>query len=49
MAEGLADSDAPATGTVALSEWISDHGDSLGSHYANELDLHFASDVITDP
>ncbi len=41
MAEGLADSDAPATGSVVLSEWIKDHSDSLGRQYANELDLHF--------
>ncbi|MGO9342015.1 MAG: SDR family oxidoreductase [Acidimicrobiales bacterium] len=42
MAEGLADSDAPATGRVGLSEWLSEHGDTLGTNYANELDLHFA-------
>lgn len=41
MAEGLADSDAPATGTVRVSEWLADHGDTLGNRYANELDLHF--------
>jgi NADH dehydrogenase len=42
MAEGLADSDAPATGSIRLSEWLSEHGDRLGTSYANELDLHFA-------
>jgi uncharacterized protein YbjT (DUF2867 family) len=41
MAEGLADSDQRATGSIRLSEWICDHGDSLGRKYANELDLHF--------
>ena len=41
MAEGLADSDAPATGAIRLSQWIADHGDTLGTRYANELDLHF--------
>ena len=41
MAEGLADSDAPATGRVALSQWLAAHGEGLGTHYANELDLHF--------
>jgi uncharacterized protein YbjT (DUF2867 family) len=41
MAEGLADSDAPATGGIRLSEWLSEHGDTLGTSYANELDLHF--------
>jgi len=42
MAEGLADSEAPATGGVRLSEWLSEHGETLGTSYANELDLHFA-------
>lgn len=41
MADGLADSDAPATGTVRLSEWLADHGDALGTRYSNELALHF--------
>jgi uncharacterized protein YbjT (DUF2867 family) len=41
MAEGLADSDAPATGTVGVSQWIAEHGDVLGRRYTNELDLHF--------
>jgi uncharacterized protein YbjT (DUF2867 family) len=41
MADGLADTDGPATGTVALSEWISANADSLGRTYANEIDRHF--------
>jgi uncharacterized protein YbjT (DUF2867 family) len=41
MAEGLADSDSPATGSVGLSDWIEEHSDNLGIQYANELDLHF--------
>jgi uncharacterized protein YbjT (DUF2867 family) len=41
MAAGLADSDAPATGSTSLTEWIGDHGDELGRHYASELDRHF--------
>ncbi len=41
MADGLADSDAPATGSVAVSSWIAEHGDTLGTRYQNELDLHF--------
>ena len=45
MAEGLADSDAPATGSTRLSEWLVDHGDSLGRRYANELTLHFGKPV----
>ena len=30
--DGLADSDAPATGAISLSSWIADHGDTLGRH-----------------
>jgi uncharacterized protein YbjT (DUF2867 family) len=41
MAAGLADSDAPATGSVVLTDWIREHASELGRHYANELDLHF--------
>jgi NADH dehydrogenase len=41
MAEGLADSDAPATGVVSVSQWVTEHAASLGTRYANELDLHF--------
>ncbi|MGH9018770.1 MAG: SDR family oxidoreductase [Acidimicrobiales bacterium] len=42
MAEGLADSDAAATGRTSLSRWLTEHGDDLGRRYANEIDLHFA-------
>jgi NADH dehydrogenase len=41
MRDGLADSDAPVTGRVALSTWLAEHGDTLGTTYANELDRHF--------
>ncbi len=41
MAAGLADSDAPATGTVGLMSWLAEHGTRLGSRYADELSLHF--------
>jgi hypothetical protein len=41
MAAGLADSDGPATGQIKLSEWLTEHRDSLGRRYANELDRHF--------
>jgi uncharacterized protein YbjT (DUF2867 family) len=41
MAEGLADSDAPNTGSIALSSWLMEHGAHLGTQYANELNLHF--------
>jgi NADH dehydrogenase len=42
MANGLADTDGPSTGATRLSTWISEHGDELGVHYANELRRHFA-------
>jgi NADH dehydrogenase len=41
MAEGLADSDAPATGTIRVSDWVAEHADRLGIRYANELERHF--------
>lgn len=41
MADGLADTDGPATGETALSQWIADHKDTLGRSYANELTRHF--------
>jgi uncharacterized protein YbjT (DUF2867 family) len=41
MAAGLADTEGPATGTTALSEWLVAHRDDLGRHYANELQRHF--------
>jgi uncharacterized protein YbjT (DUF2867 family) len=44
MVAGLADSDAPATGRIVLSDWIAEHGSELGRRYANELDRHFRSD-----
>jgi uncharacterized protein YbjT (DUF2867 family) len=41
MTDGLADSDAPATGTIVFTDWIAEHGPELGRRYANELDRHF--------
>jgi NADH dehydrogenase len=41
MAAGLADSSGPSTGTIAVTDWIREHGDQLGVRYASELDLHF--------
>jgi len=41
MADGLADTDGPATGETALSQWIAGHKDTLGRVYANELTRHF--------
>jgi uncharacterized protein YbjT (DUF2867 family) len=41
LAAGMADSDAPATGTTSPTQWIRRHGAELGRRYANEVDLHF--------
>jgi NADH dehydrogenase len=41
MAEGMADTDGPATGTISVSAWIQDHADKLGRSYANEIERHF--------
>jgi NADH dehydrogenase len=41
MADGLADTDGPATGTVSVRDWIRAYADSLGRSYANEIDRHF--------
>ncbi len=41
MASGLADTSGPATGATRLSTWLTDVGDQLGTHYANELTRHF--------
>lgn len=41
MAEGLADSEAPSTGSISISTWIADRGNRLGLQYANEIERHF--------
>jgi NADH dehydrogenase len=41
MADGLADTEGPATGSTALSAWLIDHAPVLGLTYANELKRHF--------
>jgi hypothetical protein len=38
MADGLADTDGPPAGQVALTRWITQNKDSLGRRYANEID-----------
>jgi uncharacterized protein YbjT (DUF2867 family) len=43
MANGLADSNDPATGKTVFTEWIAEQGPELGRRYANELDRHFRS------
>jgi uncharacterized protein YbjT (DUF2867 family) len=41
MADGMADTDGPATGTISVIEWIRDHAETLGRSYANEIERHF--------
>jgi len=41
MRDGLATSDAPASGPTSLMDWIAAHGAELGRTYANELDRHY--------
>jgi uncharacterized protein YbjT (DUF2867 family) len=41
MSHGLADTDGRATGSIALGEWLVQHGAELGLRYANELERHF--------
>ena len=41
MADGMADTDGPTTGTIAVSSWIRDNADTLGRNYANEIERHF--------
>jgi uncharacterized protein YbjT (DUF2867 family) len=43
MTDGLADSSAPSTGRIVLTEWVAQHGAQLGRHYANEISRHFAN------
>lgn len=41
MADGLATSDASATGQTSLMDWIARNGGELGREYANELARHY--------
>jgi uncharacterized protein YbjT (DUF2867 family) len=41
MADGLADTDGPATGQISVTKWITDNKDTLGRRYANEINRHF--------
>ncbi|HEX3796502.1 MAG TPA: NAD(P)H-binding protein [Acidimicrobiales bacterium] len=41
MAQGLADTEGPATGETVFSVWLAEHADELGHHYVNEIDRHF--------
>lgn len=41
MATGLADTESPTTGETSVYEWLTEHADTLGVTYANELTRHF--------
>lgn len=43
MASGLAATSGAATGSTALSVWLTENASVLGRHYANEIDRHFSS------
>jgi uncharacterized protein YbjT (DUF2867 family) len=38
---GLVDVEGPATGSISFSEWVAEHGATLGRTYASELARHF--------
>jgi NADH dehydrogenase len=46
MAAGLADTDGPATGSTALSDWLAANASVLGIRYANELDRHYSNEKV---
>jgi uncharacterized protein YbjT (DUF2867 family) len=43
LTAGLLVSHRPALGRIAFTEWLDQHGRSIGRSYANELDRHFSS------
>lgn len=45
MMAGLVTTDGASTGHVALTEWLALYGAQLGTHYANELERHYAAPV----
>jgi hypothetical protein len=40
---GLLVSHEPPLGTTAFSQWLDEHGGSVGRSYANELQRHFVA------
>jgi uncharacterized protein YbjT (DUF2867 family) len=42
MSDGLADTDGPATGPTAITDWLTGEAPALGTHYANEVQRHFS-------
>jgi NADH dehydrogenase len=43
LASGLLASHQAPLGQIAFSDWLAEHGDSIGRSYANELQRHFAA------
>jgi uncharacterized protein YbjT (DUF2867 family) len=41
LMDKLLESDAPAAGATRLSEWLAQHGDTVGRKYASEVARHF--------
>lgn len=41
LMDDLVTVDGPATGTIALSDWLRDHADTLGRTHASELARHY--------
>lgn len=41
LMDNLVTVDGPATGTIALSDWLRDHADTLGLTHASELARHY--------
>ena len=41
MADGLADTEGPATAPTSIRDWITEQATTLGTAYANELERHF--------
>jgi NADH dehydrogenase len=46
LMRGLLVSHEPPLGTIAFSQWLEEHGASIGRSYANELDRHFTRAAI---
>jgi nucleoside-diphosphate-sugar epimerase len=47
MADGLADTDGPATAPTSIIDWLAAQGPTLGAHYANEIQRHFAPPTVS--
>ena len=46
MADGLADTEGPATAPTAITDWLTEQAPTLGAHYANEIARHFAAPAL---